>query len=482
MKMPEWVVKHKQKGKEIREIKGKFYLYQIRSVWDKKKKRPRKITEKYLGHITEEGLIKSRVERLEESLKEISVKEFGISHFLLKESEDLIQNLKEVFPEDWKNLYVFALMRFFYSSPVKNVSHYYECSLLSEKLPGALVSPRSLSKLLHETGKRRERIKSFLSEYLDVDGTKVIDITRLFSRSEDVLSSTLGHNSGKEYTPQVNLFLVYSFEKMQPLFYRMIVGSIPDVSSLVLTMTESDLKGVIIGDKGFYSANNVEGLKGLQYIFPLKRNSSLIDYSPLKQSNKAGFGGHFLFENRVIWYYERPSKEERVVTFLDMRLKTGEEGDFLVRAGEDAASLKEFHETEHRLGTISVVTNTSETPQRVYELLKSRIEIESVFDTLKNVLNADRSYMRDDYSMEGWLFVNFIALLLYYKVYNALLAKGLLSNYSPRDLIMHLSRVTKIRIGSTWRQAELPKKSRNLIEKLAIEGIELPQKRKKPIT
>lgn len=477
MECPEWVVKHKQKGREIRKIGERFYLYQIRNVWDKKKKRPRKITEKYLGRITEEGLIKSRNERLEESLNNISVKEFGISHFLLKESENIQQDLQEVFPGCWKSLYVFALMRFFYSSPLKNVSHYYECSVLSEGLPGAVVSPKSLSKLLHETGKQRERIKSFLSNYLDCGGTKVVDVTHLFSRSEEVLSSTLGHNSEREYTPQVNMFLVYSFEKMQPLFYRMIVGSIPDVSSLVLSLKESGLEGVIIGDKGFYSANNLKELKGLQYILPLKRNSALIDYGPLRQVGKTGLGGHFLFENRVVWYYEKPASKERLVTFLDVRLKTEEERDFLVRARDNPEALKEFHETEHRFGTITVVTNTCEEPQRLYELLKSRIEIESVFDTFKNVLNADKSYMRDDHSMEGWMFVNFLALLLYYKVYNALLSKGLLSKYSPRDVVMHLSRVMKVHIDGKWRQAELPKKSRNLIEKLAIEGIEITQKK-----
>ncbi|NJD77240.1 MAG: hypothetical protein FIB08_09130 [Candidatus Methanoperedens sp.] len=46
------------------------------------------------------------------------------------------------------------------------------------------------------------------------------------------------------------------------------------------------------------------------------------------------------------------------------------------------------------------------------------------FFTFKNVLNADRSYMRDDSAMEGWMFVNFIALLLYYKVYGLLLLKN----------------------------------------------------------
>jgi hypothetical protein len=101
--------------------------------------------------------------------------------------------------------------------------------------------------------------------------------------------------------------------------------------------------------------------------------------------------------------------------------------------------------------------------------LKSRTEIEVVFDTFKNTLHADRSYMGDDFSLEGWMFVNFIALLLYYKVYALLMSKDLLNNCSPKDVILHLSRVYKVKIGDEWMLSEVPKKSRLLIEKLSIE-------------
>ncbi len=77
--------------------------------------------------------------------------------------------------------------------------------------------------------------------------------------------------------------------------------------------------------------------------------------------------------------------------------------------------------------------------------------------------------MGDDFALEGWMFVNFIALLLYYKVYALLMSKNLLSNCSPKDVILHLSRVYKVKIGADWMLSEIPKKSRLLIEKLGIE-------------
>lgn len=470
-KWPEFVIAAigNRTGVEVKEHNGRYYGYQIKSIWDNKKKRPKKITEKFLGKITEAGLVKPKHERMMDSMKSMSVKEFGATQFMSQEAQDIIQNLKDTFPESWKELFAFGVFRFFFASAIKNVQHHYDASYISESVIDAKVSPKALSNLLHSVGKQRERIKLFLSKYMSCGGTVVVDLTHIFSRSDDVVSATLGHNSERDYTPQVNLFLVYSFEKMQPMFYRLLAGSVTDVKSLLLTIKESEAKDVIlIGDKGFYSFDNVNELDTdkVKYIFPIKRNSSFIDYKPLQQAGKRELDGHFLFEKRVIWYYERINGSRRIITFLDDRLKTEEERDFLIRADEKKASMEEFHENEHKFGTISIITKTDLPPQKIFELLKSRIEIENVFDTFKNVLNADRSYMHDDFAMEGWMFVNFIALLLYYKLYNILLSKNMLSRYSPKDIVLHLSRVFKIRLGKDWLLSEVPKKSRIVIEKL----------------
>lgn len=77
--------------------------------------------------------------------------------------------------------------------------------------------------------------------------------------------------------------------------------------------------------------------------------------------------------------------------------------------------------------------------------------------------------MRDDSAMEVWMFVNFIALLLYYKVYGLLISRDILSRCSSKDVILHLSRVFNVKIGDDWAISEIPKKTRLLIEKLEID-------------
>ena len=73
--------------------------------------------------------------------------------------------------------------------------------------------------------------------------------------------------------------------------------------------------------------------------------------------------------------------------------------------------------------------------QTVYESYKQRNEVEIMFDSYKNYLDADVSYMQNRYVLEGWLFANFIAMIAYYKLYVRLRQANLLSKYSPKDII-----------------------------------------------
>nr|QNO51527.1 hypothetical protein CBNPKNJC_00042 [Methanosarcinales archaeon ANME-1 ERB6] len=94
------------------------------------------------------------------------------------------------------------------------------------------------------------------------------------------------------------------------------------------------------------------------------------------------------------------------------------------------------------------------------------MDIEKAFDVFKNILESDKNYMRDDKQLGGFLFVSFIALQFYYRIYGKLIGKELLNNYSVSDVIEYLKRVHVLKIGGKTQLAEIPKKSRKLLEKL----------------
>ncbi len=473
--IPEWALKHRVRGTEIRFLNGQYYLYRVTSRYDPSIKRSRKVTLGYLGKITPGGLVKPRAARVLDELQYITNREYGASAFILSECSGTIELLRKHFPDEWKELAVCSIIRFFHSSPMKNMQLHYMASHLSDAIPDARISPGSVGSLLQNVGLRRQRIVDFMSNFVSGEQC-VIDLTHVFSRSENVVAATLGHNSGGGFIPHLNIVLLTSIRGNHPSFFRMVPGSINDVSTIRMTMKEAGITGaeaVLVGDRGFYSNGNVRFLERerMRYILPLKRDSAFTDYSPAKGDTRTGFDGRFMFDGGVVWHSAVKRGKRRIVLFLDEELRTEEGRDMIARIKEGKGRMSSYHEQLQRMGTITVMTNTAARPNRVYELLKRRIEIEQTFDTFKNTLHADRSYMRDDMHMQGWMFINFVALLLYYRVYDLLFRKKMLKKYSPRDVLLLLSLVSKMKIGGRWALSEIPRQSRTLMEKI---GIELP--------
>jgi transposase len=97
-----------------------------------------------------------------------------------------------------------------------------------------------------------------------------------------------------------------------------------------------------------------------------------------------------------------------------------------------------------------------------------------MFDLLKNILEADKSYMQNEETLQGWLFVNHLALLAVYKIYSLLKDKRLISRYSIRDFTQHLLEVRAVKINNQWRQAEIIKGTGQFLAKIGIETIPIP--------
>lgn len=460
MTHPDWVLKLKQKGTLIMKRGNLYYLYRVTSKWNPQKKRAQLKTGEYLGRITPDGLIEPKTKRIMNRYDHISVKEYGSSFLLQHISGDLVASLRKYFPE-WKEIFVFSCMRLIYVSVIKNVEFNYRTSFLSETIREAHVSPDVLGDMLRKIGIDRKAMTDFMKSFMRDERYLAVDLTHVLSMSEGVISATLGHNSMEEHLPQIQLLFLFSLEHDTPAYFRILPGSINSVMSLKITMEETGaLKIVLVADTGFYSMKNIEALEHMKifFIIPLKRNSKLIDYSIEMER-------HFMFQDRPVFYskYERDGRT--MYTFRNDFLRAEEEKDYLRRHVNSPAAFKKIRE---RMGTISVMTNLKVSGEIVYDMLKSRADIEQSYDTFKNTIHADRTYMRDDYQMQGWMFVNFLSLMMHYRIYNMLRKQDLLGKYSPEDVIEHLQRVSMLKIGEEWKLSEIPKKSRDIIEALEI--------------
>ena len=475
---PDWALACKRKGTELRRINGRYYLYEVSSKWDPQKKRSVKITGKLLGSITEaDGFIesdKARLRKQQLKVERVQVKEFGITSAIAALFSDTVNALKQYFPNSWQLLLCLVYGRLIHRSPLKNMAFHYSNSYLSEQYPGVDLSPKSLTYFLRELGEDRQKIVEFCRSFKISEDCILFDGTDIFSSSEKMDMPKLSRSKQGTYDDMINMMLIFSVKLQQPVYYRLLPGNIKDISAFKLCLLESGIKdAIIIMDKGFASKSNIEELESndLKFIIPLQRNSALISYEKIQSGDKRLFDGYFKYEGRYIWYYTTAIDEKKSVTvFLDEELRNREQKDYLDRIENKVLdySLDKFHEKQCRFGTLSIIDNTGKAPRDVYVDYKTRGDVETMIDALKNIVEADRTYMQNEKALEGWMFINLIALKWYYTILNLLKKNELNKKYSPMDFLLFLSEVKKVKINDQWYDAEITKNTRELLQSLNI--------------
>ena len=466
MALPNWVKKHRQAKTEIKDIGGRFYVYEVSSIWDAKRKITKKLSGKLLGKITKEDRFIERGKYQKQKIRlPILSKEYGASELFKKLMNESTTQLQELFPEQWQQIVISAYARLLHQSPLKNIELHYEHSFLSEMYPQASVGSKVIGQVIQILGTKREQIRKFFKSIKNKGELILIDGTNILNNSAASLAE-IGYNSTHTYRLQVNLLYIFDKKSQSPMYYRLVPGNIREVKSFQLSLKESGLtNAVIVADKGFYSKDNIKELEdsNLSYIIPLQRSSSLIDYTPLQPLDKKKMSGYFIYAKRTIWFY----KTQNVTLFLDEELKLAEERDYLNRivTHPEKYSIDQFHEKQHVFGTMAIIANAKKVSSEVlYNQYKSRASIEQLFDSFKNLLEADRTYMRTDEGLEGWMFINFIALSWYYKIYALLLEKNLLSKFSVADVLERATKIKKISINDEWFTSEITTKSRKLFQ------------------
>jgi hypothetical protein len=476
---PKWATRHRTSGTELRRIQDKYYLYEVSSRWDPKKKRPQKISGKIIGRITEkDGLIPSSKRMLREKanksqpIKQVSTKEYGASQFIIEEGKSMIAALEKNFPGEGKRIFSIALLRLLYQSPIKNMGIYANGSWIGNFCE-ANINDKIVSQLLRNIGSNRLPITNYMKQFVQEKDHVLIDLTHMISYSKEMLLPKTGFKKPMDYKPQVNLMYIFSSTQQSPAYYRLVPGNIKEVKAFALSLKESGIKdAVLIGDKGFFSEKNIAQIEEekLKYIIPLRRSSALIDYKPIEAPNKESMHGYFEFEKRFIWYYSYEKKNMQIITFLDEQLKLSEQNDYLqrIKNNKTGYTIEGFRKKQKGFGTFSVIYNTPTTEEEVYLDYKSRSNIETMFDAGKNILHMDITYMQNEQALEGWMFIHHLALQLYYKVYSRLKKANLLAKYSVSDMLLFLSSIRKIKINEDWYLSEVTKPTQNLLDKLNI--------------
>ena len=485
MAFPEWVEKQKKRGYEIKCIRGKYYMYKLKSKWDPIRGKARKVSGEYIGRVTPEGVTPKR-KSIDATLPIYAI-ECGATAFVSSISGDILEALRSHFSDNVaKQIFAVAMLRLVSPCPFSRISDRYETSWMSKTFPGLALSPSSITGLLDVVGGDRAACAAFMRETMGASPYYLIDGTRTASSSDGIFRAASGYSKTKEYLPQLNQVYIMAISEGggAPVFYRNVAGNIPDVSALELTMEDAKIKeATFIGDTGFGSADNFSMLmdSGVDYIVPLKRNTGEVELGAI------GFDSVFSYHHRTIWAYSALKGDYRVCVFRDEKLRSEEMTDFVERAEKANATTeakKSFTPGQDALRDVStetaakskefgiIIIRTSlmdATPQKIYEAYKTRWEIEQLFDTMRNVCENDTSYMHDDAGFEAWSFIGHVTLMAACRILSLLKEKNMSKKWSLRGVLDHLSRIYAVLIADEWKIAEMTKKTQELVAKLEFD-------------
>lgn len=491
MAHPDWAVKFRRPGTELRRVNDSLYkLYECSSVYDKEKKRARKITGKYLGSITEAGGFKeSRKRIMEREIAELKegksaviaepkigeVKEFGLSDYILTEQSDCIDRLKQVFHEDWSRIIALVYCRLRFQSPMRRVAGDFADSYLSHKIGDRGLSANALSGFLHDLGTKRDKITEYMRSYIDPLDNIIFDGTDQLSASRCMDYPQLTKTKRGTFDTAVNIMWIFNCAKHLPVYYRLMPGSIKDVSAFKVCLADSGIRdGVAIIDKGFQSASNIAQLDklGIKFTMALKRSTKGLDYNIFASRTNDGADGAFLYHKKPIWWKRFEIDGHEVFLYLDEAHRSDESEDYMRRVFDpemEEYTMDGYKVKSLQFGTLALMSTSGKDAEHVYLDYKTRGDVEQAIDAFKNVIEADHSYMQDEKSLEAWTFICMIALQWYYDLSERLKKAELSNRYAPMDMVRSLSRVRTVRVERKWIPAEVMKKDRQLVEAAGLD-------------
>jgi transposase len=455
---------------------------------------------------------------------------YGATYLLNEIAKKLgvVDDLKRCFPDNYKK--ILSIAYYLILEDHNPLSRFPNWDLTHLHPHGrAIISQRSSDLFASITDVAQAKFFHLQSKRYEEDEYYLYDITTISSYSESLLQVQKGHNKEKKPLPQLNLALVYTEKTGVPVYFRKLPGNIPDVKTVKTLLGVLDgfgyKKAKLDMDRGFYSKSNVDELYKEGFKFMLATKTSLkyvkkhIDsiragllkvqnydvssnlYGCTLQTNwdlihdKSLDAGKLLREKDIyihIYYnpdraLESERKLYKKLANLREELDTGQYKKenqsqynkyFNLRKESDKTVFESFKdkiiEDEKRYyGYFVLLSNEVSDTWKALSLYRNRDIIEKGFNNLKDRLNMNRLLVSSEMSLEGKLFVGFIALIILAYINKKMVEKDLYRDYTMRDLLDSLERIecyeyqdiNKLVIG------EVLEKQKIILEKMDVDPI-----------
>ena len=447
---------------------GITYAYKSVSYWDKEKQQSRakrtligRVHEKTGEIVPTDG--RNRKKKNKEELGkrgpvppgQTARSFYGATYLFdaISQKLGITEDLKKCFPETFKQILSIA---YYLILEDKNPLYRFEKWGSLHKHPyGKDIGSQRSSELFASITKEAK------SEFFRLQGKRRIDkefwaydVTLISSYEDDRL-------------PQLNLALVFGETSNLPFYYRKLAGNIPDAKTLKFLLNELDVLGFskvkLVMDRGFYSEDNINALfkDRVKFLIASKMSLSFIQQNlePIYEQFRSydyfnekyelychtvqtewaytqcrPYKDDMISESRRIYvhyYYNIDKATEDEKAFDRRLLRLRRELESGKRVPEHEKLYRKFFETKttpkrgtkatvkedevvkakRYFGFFALVSNETMNAITALELYRNKDLVEKAFGNLKERLNMRRTLVSSEQSLEGKLFVEFVALI-----------------------------------------------------------------------
>lgn len=351
------------------------------------------------------------------------------------------------------------------------------------------------------------------------------DTTSISSYSKTLKQVKYGKNKDGDHLPQINLALLYGETSNLPFYYRKLSGNIPDVKTITNLLTDMNHMGFekvkLVMDRGFYSKDNINLLYKEHLKFLISTKVSLVyiqkELNKVRDSmctRKYYHSGYHVYActKTIQWHYsqDRPYKKDTLngkrrlyLHFYFNREKAVESENklnaLLDQLEEEVISGKRVPEheklyakflnshttpargtkitfkegaiakAEKDYGYFVLISNTLKDPIEALEIYRNKDVVEKAFGNLKDRLNLRRTLVSSETSLDGKLFVQFIALIFLSYIKKQMQVNDLFKFYTVQSLLDELDVIEAFEFPNHHRRlGEISKKQLALFSSLGV--------------
>lgn len=522
---------------------GITYAYETTYYWNKKKQQSRakrtcvgKVDDNTGNIIPTRGRSKKKPIPVPTVVKHGTTPYMECKHlyygatYLLEAVADtlgLTADLQSCFPNDYQQMLSIA---FYLILEDNNPLYRFEKWHCTHKHPYGknIISPRSSEFFSSITAEQMQQFFRLQGRRRVEDEYWAYDSTSISSYSETLAQVQYGKNKENDTLPQLNLLLIFGETSGLPFYYRKLAGNIPDVKTVTHLLDDLDILGFsktkFVMDRGFYSAQNINGLyqEHVKFLVGVKLSLRFIKknldaiYDDVRMftnfdegTNTYGYTvtsewdyvqerpykGDVIRDKRRIYihYYYSIEKgaddeqafDKRIVT-LCKELQTGNLVESHRKAYEQFFEVKitpkrgrQVHYKEDAIkkarryfGYFALITNEKMSAFTALHLYRKKDVVEKAFGNIKERLNMRRLLVSSETGLDGKIFVTFVALILISYLDQKMKQANLYKSYTLHQMLDKLDVIECFEdAGHSLRIGELLDKQKKIYEAL---GVKMP--------